>query len=335
MEIVRELNEALWREFVDDHLLSNIFHTPEMFEVFAQTKGYQPSLWAVVDGRQRPLALMLPVNITLKGGVLRPFTTRAILFGSVLCAPNNRGKEALGVLLRAYKQESVGDALFTELRNLADLSDLQSVLKENGFVYEEHLNYLIDLGRSVEEVLQSIGRRTRKKIRKGLRDGLVQVVEVSDRAELDRWYDTLHKTYGNAQIPLADRSLFEAAFDELHPKGMAKFLEAKLDNETAACSVELTYKDTVYGWYGGSDRNYSKYLPNEILMWHVLEWGASNGYRVYDFGGAGKPDEEYGVRDFKAKFGGELVCYGRNTCVHAPRLLWLSEHGYRLARGWL
>ncbi|MDH4208252.1 MAG: hypothetical protein OEV76_05210, partial [Anaerolineae bacterium] len=50
--------------------------------------------------------------------------------------------------------------------------------------------------------------------------------------------------------------------------------------------------------------------------------------RVYDFGGAGKADEEYGVRDFKAKFGGDLVCYGRNTCVHAPFRLAMSKLGY-------
>ena len=53
---------------------------------------------------------------------------------------------------------------------------------------------------------------------------------------------------------------------------------------------------------------------------------------MYDFGGAGKPDEEYGVRDFKAKFGGELVCYGRNTCVHAPVLLQFSRFGYDILR---
>ncbi|MEJ2555337.1 MAG: GNAT family N-acetyltransferase, partial [Anaerolineae bacterium] len=122
------------------------------------------------------------------------------------------------------------------------------------------------------------------------------------------------------------------AFDILYPKGMAKFLLARIDGVTAACSLELTYKDTIYGWYGGSDRAYSEHLPNEMLIWHILDWGASNGYRVYDFGGAGKPDEEYGVRDFKAKFGGELVTFGRYTYVHSPIGLQLGKLGYRLYR---
>jgi lipid II:glycine glycyltransferase (peptidoglycan interpeptide bridge formation enzyme) len=65
-------------------------------------------------------------------------------------------------------------------------------------------------------------------------------------------------------------------------------------------------------------------------MWHILKWGAENGYRHYDFGGAGRPNEQYGVRDFKAKFAGELVSYGRNVCVHAPFRLFLSKLGYGL-----
>jgi lipid II:glycine glycyltransferase (peptidoglycan interpeptide bridge formation enzyme) len=88
----------------------------------------------------------------------------------------------------------------------------------------------------------------------------------------------------------------------------------------------------MYGWYGGMDRAYSKYVPNELLMWNVLKWGAENGYCQYDFGGAGRPDEEYGVRDFKAKFGGKLVCYGRNTYIHLPGALWLSKQGYQVVR---
>ena len=66
-----------------------------------------------------------------------------------------------------------------------------------------------------------------------------------------------------------------------------------------------------------------------------MEWGAQHGYTTYDFGGAGKPDEEYGVRDFKAKFGGKLVHLGRYIYVHAPMRLKLSEFAYSLYRKYL
>jgi lipid II:glycine glycyltransferase (peptidoglycan interpeptide bridge formation enzyme) len=113
---------------------------------------------------------------------------------------------------------------------------------------------------------------------------------------------------------------------------MVRFTLAWVDQTPVAASVELLYRDVMYGWYGGVDRAYSSYRPSELLMWHILKWGAENGYAVYDFGGAGQPDEEYGVRDFKAKFGGELVCFGRNTCVHAPTALALSRRAYQIYR---
>jgi lipid II:glycine glycyltransferase (peptidoglycan interpeptide bridge formation enzyme) len=335
MQVVQQLDEQQWKAFVDNTRYGSIFHTPEMFRVFAQTKGNQPALWAVVDNSGHPLALMPLVYVTLMDGLLRQLTTRAIAYGSVLCAPGLEGKQALRLLLETYKREAKNRALFSELRNLYDLSDIQDILAEHSFAFEGHLNYLINLNRPAEEVLQSIGQRTRKKIRKGLRDGLVKMSEVTNTDELEHWYEILQKTYSNAQVPLADRSLFVAAFKELYPKGMAKFLLAKVDRVTAACSIELPYKDTIYGWYGGSDREYSDYLPNEMLIWHILEWGANNGYHTYDFGGAGKPDEEYGVRDFKAKFGGDLVNFGRNIYVHNSMLLRLSKQGYEVYRRFL
>jgi lipid II:glycine glycyltransferase (peptidoglycan interpeptide bridge formation enzyme) len=236
------------------------------------------------------------------------------------------------MLLQTYRRKARTTALFTELRNLSDLSELQPILEKNGFVYEEHLNYLIDLNRPSDEILQSVGRSTRKKIRKTLRDNLVQIIEVKNRVELEPCYETLQKTFSRAKVPLADYSLFAAACEELSPKGMARSLLAKVEGVIAACSIELAYKDVIYGWYGGSDRAYRRISLNEILIWHVLKWGADGDYRLYDFGGAGKPDEKYGVRDFKAKFGGKLVCFGRNRWVHYPALLRLSELGYYIYR---
>ncbi len=335
MEIVQQLDENLWRDFVEKSPVGNIFHTPEMFQVFARAKGHEPSLWAAVNGDGRPLALLLPVQVTLMDGPLRRVTTRAVAYGSVVCDAGTKGKEALEVLLRTYGREVKSIALFTELRNLSDLSDLQTILDKYSFAYEDHLDYLIDLDRPPEEVLQSIGRRTRKNIRRGLRQGEVIIEEATRREQVGLCYELLQRTYANAQVPLADWSLFEAAFDVLNPKGMVKFLLARIGDSYAAGSVELVFKDVIYGWYGGMDRAYSGYIPNELLLWHIFRWGAENGYKVYDFGGAGKPDEDYPVRDFKAKFGGELVCYGRNTLIHAPMLMWLSERGYRLLRKWL
>ena len=332
MDAVRQLDERPWREFVDNHPQGTIFHTPEMFEVFAGATGHRPTLWAAVDNHGRVLALLLPVQITLLNGWFQHFTARAVVYGSVLCVPGAEGHQALARLLRTYRQEVDEALLFTQLRNLSNLEKVQPILREQDFVYEDHLNYLIDLKRPPEAIFQDIGRRTRKHIRRGLGREEVVVAEVRERERVATCYDLLRRTYLAARVPLADRSLFEAAFDLLYPKNMIRFTLASIGRTPIAVSVELLYKDVMYGWYGGTDRAYRSYMPSELLTWHILQWGSDNGYAVYDFGGAGKPGDHYGVRSFKAKFGGELVCFGRNTYVHNPRWLRLSRLGYRIYR---
>lgn len=332
MNIVQRLDEHRWREFVDHHPQSQIFHAPEMYQVFARTRKHRPALWAAVDDAGRVLALLLPVEVTLLNGLARSFTTRAIVYGSVLCAPQAEGESALATLLRAYTQAAGRGALFTELRNYADTGGIQPVLQAHGFRYEDHLNYLVDLGLPVETVWNNIHRSARKKIRQALGRSRLVIEEVRDRAQVALGYEILHKTYAAAHVPLADRSLFEAAFDVLQAKGMVKFLLGRVGETYVAASVSLLYRDVIYGWYRGFDRSCAALLPNDVMVWHLLKWGAENGYRTFDFGGAGKPNEAYGPRSFKAKFGGRLVNYGRNTCVHAARRLAISEKAYQLAR---
>lgn len=327
MRVIRELNETKWNEFVLGNPHANIFHSPEMFRVFTNTRGYSPTIWAVEDQHGQVLALLLLVKVTVSS-LPSILTTRAVSFGSVLYEEGPHTNEALNLLLKTYIKEVEHPPLFTELRNLSDLSSIQPVLQDCGFEYEEHLNFLVDVSQPVDVVFQSIGRRTRKNIRRGLNQNKVIVERVMDREKVSACINLVRETYQKVNVPLADSSLFESAFDLLSPKEMIRVTMASIDGQPAATSFELLYKDVIYGWYGGVDRRFSAYLPNELLMWEILKWGAESRYRVYDFGGAGKPDEEYGVRDFKAKFGGNLVAYGRNSYIHRPGLLNLSKAGF-------
>jgi hypothetical protein len=335
IKIVRQVEAQKWGKFVLSHPWGQIFHTPEMFEVFSRARGHHPTFWGAVNSNGQLLALFLPIRIQLTQPwlqIMAEFTCRAVSYADILCVPGEAGKTALSAVLTAYLAQDGHLPLFTEIRNLSDTQEIQPILQEHGFVYSEHLNYLIDIKKSPEEVFQNIGARTRKNIQRGIKQGIVTVREGTTLEDVKACYAILQQTYKAAHVPLADSSLFEAAFEVLSPKGMIRFTLACIGETAVACSIDLLYKDVIYGWYGGVDREYSRFVPNEILTWRILEWGAKQGYAVYDFGGAGKPNEFYGPRAFKAKFGGALVNFGRNTCVHRPLRLKISEVGYSLLR---
>ena len=57
-----------------------------------------------------------------------------------------------------------------------------------------------------------------------------------------------------------------------------------------------------------------------------------DGFSVFDMMGAGKPDEDYGVRDFKARFGGKLVEEGRFVHIAHPLLYKIGKWGVKLLK---
>lgn len=331
ISIVQTLPDQQWRDFVDKHPHGNIFHTPEMFEVFHQTRNHIPEIWAAVRDDQ-VLALLLPVRIHLISGLLRPLTTRAIAYGSPLYTQNQEGRDALEKLLHEYGNSVKNSALFIELRNSNDTNDIQPILERSKFSFEDHLNYLVDTDLPVDQVMNNIHSSVKKKVTKALSKDQFEIIEIREESQIKSVVSILKKTYSNAHIPLADGSLFESAFKILYPKNMIRILVGRADGQDIAASVSLLYKDVIYGWYRGFDRNFASYLPNDLMVWDSLKWGSEHEYHIFDFGGAGKPDEEYGPRKFKAKFGGKLVNYGRNIYVYSPRMLQVSKWGYEFFR---
>ncbi len=332
VDITHHLPRKAWSQFVNENPSSNIFHTPEMFDVFKRTRCYEPELWAAVN-QGRILCILIPVNIKLfPNPLLRKLTTRTVVFGSVLMENSQEGHSALEELLRQYSRQAKKKAIFTELRNVVDLSNLKLLINKTGFYFENHLNYLIHLDRNSDSVFKQIGSRTRKNIRRAIKKNLVYLESVDNLAKLEECYNLLKNTYEKAAVPLADRSLFEAAFEILLPKGMLKITLARVHGYPVAVSFDLLYKKTMLGWYGGLDRKFGAYMPNEVLTWELLRWGCENGFELYDFGGAGRPSQKYGVRDFKAKFGGQQVDYGRFKNIHSILLYRTGVFFYEILR---
>jgi CelD/BcsL family acetyltransferase involved in cellulose biosynthesis len=333
ISIVNSLPEASWRAFVETHPDSNIYHTPEMFATFAQAKGHQPTLWAAVES-DRPLALMLPVNVTLLNGLLRPLTTRAVAYGSILCAPKEEEQGALRHLLNAYTHAAGKGVLFTELRNVSELGYTQPILQSGGFAYEKHLNFLLDLRQPEEALWHKITKSGQQSIRTA-RNKRVVVEAIAGRAQLAEAYKLLQLVYARAQVPLASLDLFESAWNTLRAREMLRAWVARAEGHALGVAMFLTWRDRVIYWYGGLDRQFAAYAPMETLLWHAIRWARENNFSRFDFGGAGRPDEDYGPRKFKAKFGGELMELGRNVHVPSPWRLRVSEWGYRILRRFL
>jgi lipid II:glycine glycyltransferase (peptidoglycan interpeptide bridge formation enzyme) len=317
IEITDTLDKDLWNDFVYSHPNGNIFQTYEMGEVFKNTKKYAPISLAAVDAENNEvLALVQGVIISEMNGAMRGFTSRAVIQGGPLVAEGNKVLDATEKLMQVYNKKISSKAIYTQIRNMWDTTEQMDTLKHSGYEYSEHLNFLIDLKKDKDDLWNALVKSRRNGITKSKRLG-VTIEEVIDNDSLKDAYSQLKDTYSNAKLPFADISLFESVMSILIPANMANIWVAKFEGQTIGAIVTLVYKNTVFDWYAGSSVDHRKYCPNDILPWHVIEWGADNGYEVFDFGGAGSPHEYYGVREFKKQYGGKLVNFGRYELKHS------------------
>ena len=329
IEITSSPDTKQWSEFVYNHKHGNIFQAPEMAEVYKRTKNYEPITLAVVDDSTDEIhAMLLAVVMREMKGILGSFSTRSIIQGGPLFIEDEKGVTALKVLMEYYDKITRKTAIYTQIRNIWDTSAIYDVLNKTGYEFEEHINFLIDLNCCKEDLFGKLKRDKKRAIKKA-KEKEVKVVK-EDKTVLPIFYEILQETYDKAKLPLANISLFESVFDILVTNNMADFYMAKYNNTYIAGRITLNYKNVIYDWFACSSQEYLSMYPNELIVWHVLEKGIDNGYKVFDFGGAGKPDKGYGVRDFKKQFGGEMVNYGRYCKVHSPAKMKVAERGFKL-----
>jgi len=332
LEITDSPDTKQWSEFVYNHPQGNIFQTPEMAEVYRRTKNYKPITLAAIDeGTNEMLAVLLAVLVKVKTGFLGSFFTRSVIHGGPLAVEGEKGVIALKPLMEYHDKIVQKNVMYTLIRNLYDTIFLSSSLADAGYTYEEHFNFLIRLDRPEEEIWRDIHKSRKKGINRAANKGVV-IEEMRDKRIIPIFYGIVEETYKNARVPLADISLFESTFDLLVSGNMAKFYLAKYEDTFIGARLVTTYKKVIFDWYAGALINYLPMYVNEALVWHILKGGANSGYFTFDFGGAGNPSEEYGVREFKRRFGGKMVNFGRYAKIHSPVKMKIAEKGFSIYR---
>ena len=140
------IDKEEWGEFVYNHPHGNIFQTPEMYEVYQNTKNYEPVFLVVVNNAGEISGTLLAVIQKEYSGVLGNFTARSIIHGGPLVKDDD--PDVLDFVLKEYNKIVKKKAIYSQFRNFWDWGNSKEIFGENGFEYEEHLNILIDLTKS-------------------------------------------------------------------------------------------------------------------------------------------------------------------------------------------
>lgn len=325
---INNIDHKEWSRLVQSSSTGTWFQRPEAYEFFAS----QPELF-------KPFAIGLENNGALravcvgyitveKSAIKQMMTRRAIIVGGPCLADDCTDVE-VETLMKAVRKELKSVAIYVECRNFNDYSRWKDAFAAAGFVYMPHLNFHVDTS-SMEIVDANLGKSRKRDIRTTIREG-VSVIEHPTDEQVCEYYKVLDNLYRTkVKTPLFPLSFFLAL--NKHKEGRLLLMEYQGRIIGGTVCVEQANK-CIYEWFVcGEDGVYPHVFPSSYATYAGIKYAAEHNCPRFDMMGAGKPDEAYGVRDFKAKFGGTEVEHGRLLCITNPLLYKIGVLGVTILK---
>jgi lipid II:glycine glycyltransferase (peptidoglycan interpeptide bridge formation enzyme) len=322
------IDREQWERFVYDHPQGNVFQSPQMFAAYGAAKNYKPVVVTCHEGENITGILLAVVQHEYKG-FLGALSARSIIWGGPLVKDNDT--HILAAILKEYDRVIKKKAIYTQVRNIFNMDWAKNVMETPGYIYEAHLNILIDLEKSEEQLWNGIHSKRRNEIRRAAKEGTC-CTDLTEVDALEKCWPILCDVYQRARLPLPDISLFKGLLENKPESSCLKIFAAQNNGKIVGTLLALCWRERVLDWYAGAYQESLPKYPNDVLPWEAMLWAKRNGYKTFDFGGAGKPGIVYGVRDFKLKFGGELMDFGRFQKIHRPVLMKIATTGFKIWR---
>lgn len=314
-----------WISFLDGNMHATPFQLPSFLRFFNSVSSFRANVYAVEDeGILKALAV---VTVQEEKGPAGFFSRRQIIYGGPLV--EDGCPEALDFMLKAIDDDTSGGVIYTEIRNLSDYSALRNVFLRNGYEYVPYLNFRVDTT-SMETMAGRVSSSRLRQIRKA-RQQSVSCSEAKDKSEVSHFYLLLKELYTKKlHKPLPPEDFFTRFFEQ----DLGRYLLVRHSGQIiGGIMCPVLPGRALYEFYiCGRDDVREGLYPGVMATWSAMEYAAANNIPLFDFMGAGKPDEPYGVRDFKARFGGEMVEYGRYLKIRKPVMYKTGKAALRILR---
>ena len=330
-ELGKRLEDEV-RLFLNGQAFKTVFQSPDFFRFYKAVAYYESNYLIARDKEGQLIGVLLAVLIREGNGILGFFSRRCVVYGGPIAKDDDPG--IIDLLLSHLNKSVKRKALFTQFRNFRVWpNEVQQVFEKNGFVLRDRLNSLVELQKTAS-VEQQFSASRRRQLKKALKAG-VRIAEAQNIQEVDELYILLEKLYTEkVKKPLPARQFFYHFYKTLVPAGAGIILLVWQNEQLIGGIVSpITAGFSISELYiVGLDQAFPDLYPSVVATWAAMDFGKRNGLQHFDFMGLGKPDVAYGVRDFKLRFGGSQVNYGRFAKRNYKLLYGMAEVGYNLWR---
>ena len=321
MEIhkLQKENEKGWDEYVYKSDSSTFYHQISWKNVIERTYGH------------KPIYLIAKENGEIKG-ILPLFLMKSIFFGKKLvsvpfgpyggvCADNKTVEDLL--IDKAIK-------LTKEYR--ADYLELRNITKQDSNLIEKSLQVtsILDLDSDYEVIWEKIKRDKKRGIEKARKANLKIIWDLE---RINDFYDIYVQTMWYLGSPAHNINFFRNIIQEFPDDTHIVIVEHK--DKAIGSIFLLIFKDSVISGWSGSNKEYSRFYPNNLAYWEALKFCCEKGYNFFDFG---RSMPNSGVHEFKKSFGAETKYlqyqYYLNKISETPNTTTLNPKRQIFANMW-
>lgn len=316
-----------WERLLKESPYSGFFQSRECYDFYYKIPNLTPFVYGIINNDI--LKGIIVGYIQSDGGNIKSYLSRRAIINAGPLLASDISDNELGFLLSKTKDALKSQVIYIETRNFFDYSNFRNVFKNSGFDYNPHLNFQIATP-DEETVMGAMGKSRKRDIKVTLRDG-AELVLNPNRTEVSEYYSILHNLY----ITKIKTPLFpEAFFQILNEKEYGHLILVKYSGRIIGGTVCVGFEGSpLYEWFAcGEDVAYKNIHTSTLATFGGIRYAFTQDYPMFDMMGAGKQDEGYGVRDFKAKFGGELVEHGRFISVTNSLLYGVGKLGVKILK---
>lgn len=300
----RKADIEKWRVLCEKSTFSNPFHTPEFLKQFSGQEGIEPFICIVANANE--YLGIAAGNIYKEKGITGFFSRRAIIEGGLVMVQDEQ-EIIIELLIKSLVKSLTNKAIYLEIRNYNDYGKFKPIFREHGFVYLPYLNFHVDCS-DMESMKQRINKGKLRQIKSSLKAG-AEIINSPGEEQVKEFYTILVDLYRTrVKKPLPPWEFFR----DFNISSLGVYLLVSYQGRIVG-GIMCPYDNTaVYEWYvAGLDNQYEKIYPSILATYAAMEFANLNNIPRFDFMGAGQAGNDYGVREFKSRFGGELVEHGR------------------------
>jgi FemAB-related protein (PEP-CTERM system-associated) len=339
IKIIKSNDIPSWDGYVREHQQASLYHLSEWKNIIEKTYHHKTYYLMALQKAQNPITPIniysdnFSENDSLSGeippepldgnsanfigsantvvGILPLVHLKHLIFGDSLisipffdfCGTLSDNKNAeITLLNKAVKLAEEMDIKRIEFRNIQSSHWYSDFVSKNPnslmrfYTKSNKVRMILELPDSSESLMKSFKSKLRSQIKKPLKQGLK--TKIGGFELLADFYEVFSIHMKELGSPIHSKKLMRYVLKGFSEK--ARIVIVYEGDKPVACSLVIGFKDTLENPWASALRKYSRFAPNMLLYWTMLEYACDNNFKYFDFG---RSSIDEGTYKFKKQWG--------------------------------